>query len=90
MAVFGIALCNIDPVHSQCELNAELAEEIRNYQPVVNQIIEKTLNGDFKGKLFDDTATFVDTIGARYVLYFLFQPLFSKLYFSYYCQEGRF
>lgn len=62
-----VAVCNLQLAKSQCNLVPTLIDEIRNYQPVVNQIINKVVNGDFKGKLFNDTAEFVDTVGARVV-----------------------
>ncbi|KAJ6627061.1 Carboxypeptidase Q [Pseudolycoriella hygida] len=48
-------------------MKASLVQEIKGYEPVVKQIINTVINGDFKGKLFNDTATFVDTIGSRVV-----------------------
>lgn len=54
-------------VKSQCTLDPDLVREIENYQPAVRNIIDKAVNGDFKGKLFNDTARFVDTIGTRVV-----------------------
>jgi len=54
-------------VKSQCILVPTLVDEIRSYEPVVKQIIDKVTTGDFKGKLFNDTASFVDTVGARVV-----------------------
>lgn len=60
-----VAVCSIKLVNPQCVLVPTLVDEIRSYGPVVKRIIDKVLTGDFKGKLYDDTATFVDTIGAR-------------------------
>lgn len=65
--VVFIALCAPYLVKAQCTLNPDLVEEIRSYESVVKQIIDKVINGDFKGRLFNDTATFVDTIGSRVV-----------------------
>lgn len=62
-----LAGCSFQLVNSQCSLEPSLVQEIRNYEPVVRQIIDKVLNGDFKGKLFNDTAEFVDTVGTRVV-----------------------
>lgn len=61
-----VAVCTLR-VKSQCVLLPSVVDEIRSYEPVVKQIIDKVVNGDFKGRLFDDTATFVDTIGNRKV-----------------------
>ncbi|KAJ6646191.1 Carboxypeptidase Q, partial [Pseudolycoriella hygida] len=52
---------------SQCVLDPAISAEIKNYEPTVKLIVDKVLNGDFKGKLFNDTAEFVDTVGARVV-----------------------
>lgn len=61
------AICTRHIAKSQCVLVPTIIDEIRSYQPVVNRIIEKVVNEDFKGKLFNDTAAFVDTVGARVV-----------------------
>lgn len=53
--------------HAQCDLSSVLIDEIKNYASVVQTIIQKVLTGDFKGKLYNDTALFVDTVGARVV-----------------------
>lgn len=67
--ILVIFLCNVSDYYSnaQCALSSALTEEIKNYEPVVQRIIDKVLNGDFKGKLYNDTALFVDTVGARVV-----------------------
>lgn len=62
-----LAGCSIQLVNSQCSLEASLVQEIRNYEAVVKRIIDTVLNGNFKGKLFEDTAAFVDTVGTRVV-----------------------
>lgn len=61
-----LAVCTLR-VKSQCVIVPTLVDEIRSYEPVVKQIIDKVVNGDFKGRLFNDTAAFVDTIGPRKV-----------------------
>lgn len=61
-----VVVCTVR-VRSQCNLLPSLVEDIKSYEPVVKQIINKVLNGDFKGRLFNDTATFVDTVGSRKV-----------------------
>lgn len=62
-----LAACCLHLVNSQCSLDPSLVQEIRNYESDVKRIIDKVLNGDFKGKLYNDTAAFVDTVGARVV-----------------------
>lgn len=49
----------------QCNLSQEEIEEIQSYQDVVNQIIEATTTGEFKGETFNELAVFVDKFGAR-------------------------
>lgn len=66
LVIFVINVSNFYS-HAQCTLSSHLIEEIKNYEPVVITIIEKVLNDDFKGKLYNDTALFVDTVGARVV-----------------------
>lgn len=61
-----LAVCTLR-VRSQCILLPSLVDDIRSYEPVVKQIIDTVVNGNFKGRLFNDTATFVDTIGNRKV-----------------------
>lgn len=67
--IFFVFLINVSNFcsHAQCSLSSTVIQEIKNYEPVVNTIIKKVLNGDFKGKLYNDTALFVDTVGARVV-----------------------
>lgn len=48
-----------------CNLSQDEIDEIQSYQDVVNQIIEATTNGSFKGETFNELAVFVDTFGAR-------------------------
>ncbi len=62
-----IAGYSIQLVQSQCSLAQSLVQEIRSYESDVKLIINTVLNGNFKGKLFNDTAEFVDTVGARVV-----------------------
>lgn len=42
-----VSLCSVRLAKSQCALAPSLIDEIRNYQPVVNQIIDKVVKGDF-------------------------------------------
>uniref|UniRef100_A0A6P7FLG6 Carboxypeptidase Q n=1 Tax=Diabrotica virgifera virgifera TaxID=50390 RepID=A0A6P7FLG6_DIAVI len=48
-----------------CKLSSDLVKEIRSYQGTVNQIINATTKGLFKGKTYDELAYFVDKFGAR-------------------------
>ncbi|KAG4068089.1 hypothetical protein HA402_001514 [Bradysia odoriphaga] len=63
LAGWSIQLVN----SQQCSLDESLLQEIRSYDTVVKRIIDTVLSGNFKGKLFEDTAAFVDTVGARVV-----------------------
>jgi carboxypeptidase Q len=36
-----------------CNLPENLVKEIRSYQPIVDKIIDKAVNGDFAGKTWD-------------------------------------
>ena len=49
----------------QCDLAPEIIEEIACYQPIVNQIINASLNGIFKGRTWRTLARFVDKFGSR-------------------------
>lgn len=62
-----VAICSLKVVNSECNLCSSLVDEIRSKETIVKRIINKVVTGDFKGKLFNDTAGFVDTIGARMV-----------------------
>ncbi|XP_028133815.1 carboxypeptidase Q [Diabrotica virgifera virgifera] len=48
-----------------CNLSSDLLKEIRSYQGTVDQIINATTQGLFKGKTYDELAYFVDKFGAR-------------------------
>jgi carboxypeptidase Q len=49
----------------QCQLNPDLVREIASYQPIVNRIVNATLNGVFKGRTWRTLARFVDKFGPR-------------------------
>ncbi|XP_037037646.1 carboxypeptidase Q-like [Bradysia coprophila] len=68
-AIFALLLagCSIQSANSQCALDAPLVQEIKNYEARVRRIVDTVLSGSFKGKLFNDTAEFVDTVGSRVV-----------------------
>nr|XP_049696856.1 carboxypeptidase Q isoform X1 [Helicoverpa armigera] len=46
-------------------LGDELVEEIWGYENVKDEILDYVLNGEFKGKTYDELAKFVDKFGAR-------------------------
>jgi len=48
-----------------CNLSDQLLAEIRAYQPVVNQIIQAATQGSWRGKTYNNLATFVDKFGYR-------------------------
>ncbi|XP_047989669.1 carboxypeptidase Q-like isoform X2 [Leguminivora glycinivorella] len=49
----------------QSLLGEELIHEIASYGEVRDEILNYVINGEFKGKTFDELAKFVDTFGAR-------------------------
>ncbi|XP_060800704.1 carboxypeptidase Q-like [Amyelois transitella] len=46
-------------------LPEDLKEEIAEYQDIVNEILQYVIEGDFKGKTYDELAKFVDMFGPR-------------------------
>jgi len=58
---FGI----FDP--SSCSLDKKLKKEIKGYQEIVDTIMGKTVNGNFKGETFKHLAHFTDSFGSRMV-----------------------
>lgn len=49
-----------------CHLSNALIEEIDSYAPVVQRIINETMQGSFKGTTWQDLAEFVDKFGPRF------------------------
>lgn len=49
----------------QCSLPKDLIKEIESYAPTVDKIINETVHGLFKGKTWQELATFVDKFGPR-------------------------
>lgn len=48
-----------------CNLPEELVKKIQSYQPIADQIIELIVRGEFKGRTYDELATFVDLYPIR-------------------------
>lgn len=48
-----------------CRLSRELIQEIRSYEGVKDRIIQYVLDGDFRGRTYDELTKFVDKFGAR-------------------------
>lgn len=48
-----------------CSLPSDLVKEIASYAPIVNNIINETIHGSFKGTTWQELATFVDKFGPR-------------------------
>ncbi|KFB43754.1 AGAP001264-PA-like protein [Anopheles sinensis] len=69
LSVAGVADNRVDSYSSQndgsCTLPDALLQEIRGYQPIVNKIVDKIVNGEFSGRTWDSLAELVDTFGAR-------------------------
>lgn len=51
--------------NGECNLPRELTEEIANYKPIVEAIINATVNGIYKGRTWRTLAKFVDKFGSR-------------------------
>ncbi|XP_011260424.1 carboxypeptidase Q [Camponotus floridanus] len=49
-----------------CHLSNTLIEEIDSYAPIVQRIINETIQGSFKGNTWQDLAIFVDKFGPRF------------------------
>jgi len=49
-----------------CYLSNNLIEEIDSYAPIVQRIINESMQGSFKGITWQDLATFVDKFGPRF------------------------
>lgn len=49
----------------ECNLPHELTDEIRNYKPIVDAVINASVNGIFKGRTWRTLAKFVDKFGSR-------------------------
>lgn len=49
----------------KCSLPPALVKEIASYQPIVNLIVNETLNGVFKGRTYRTLDKFVSTFGPR-------------------------
>uniref|UniRef100_A0A2A4IU93 Carboxypeptidase Q n=2 Tax=Heliothis virescens TaxID=7102 RepID=A0A2A4IU93_HELVI len=54
---------NLNKCHET--LGDDLIEEIWGYENVKDEILDYVLNGDFKGKTYDELAKFVDKFGAK-------------------------
>ena len=61
----GIEVAQRFTSDDQCQLNPDLVREIATYQPIVNRIVNATLNGVFKGRTWRTLARFVDKFGPR-------------------------
>ena len=60
------SLSNVQSVsYEDCSLSPELTSEIANYKPIVEGIINATLNGVYKGRTWRTLARFVDKFGSR-------------------------
>jgi len=49
-----------------CQLSESLIEEIDSYAPIVQRIINETMEGSFTGITWQDLAAFVDKFGPRF------------------------
>jgi len=51
--------------HDECNLSEDLIKEIANYKPIVERIIDTSVNGLYKGRTWRTLARFVDKFGSR-------------------------
>lgn len=51
--------------HDECNLSEGLIKEIANYKPIVERIIDTSVNGVYKGRTWRTLARFVDKFGSR-------------------------
>jgi carboxypeptidase Q len=73
LVILPPALCLVDDGHKNnsttsglsCSLSESMTEEIRAYKPVVKEIIEAVMSGEFKGTTYKDLEYFVDNFGSR-------------------------
>ncbi|CAG9840982.1 unnamed protein product [Diabrotica balteata] len=65
LSTIAVLLCASLSNALTCNLSSDLVKEIRSYQGTVDQIINATTQGLFKGKTYDELAYFVDKFGAR-------------------------
>lgn len=66
--VLPITMTNhvVDRQNINCQLPNTLIEEIDSYAPIVQRIINETLEGSFKSNTWKDLAMFVDKFGPRF------------------------
>ncbi|GBP03122.1 Carboxypeptidase Q [Eumeta japonica] len=48
-----------------CQLSEQIKNEIASYKDVKDQILDYVIDGEFKGKTYEELAKFVDKFGAR-------------------------
>ncbi|XP_055610816.1 carboxypeptidase Q-like [Uranotaenia lowii] len=61
----GVIDNHVDQLGADCQLPDALVQEIKGYQPIVNKIVGRIVDGEFAGKTWDSLAELVDTFGAR-------------------------
>ncbi|KAL5277512.1 hypothetical protein ACFFRR_002623 [Megaselia abdita] len=64
LALAAVSVSSL-PAQDTCNLSEDLKKEIQGYQPIVNQIVESILNGQFKGDTHRSLADFTTKFGAR-------------------------
>lgn len=57
---------DIENKRDTCHLSNTLIEEIDSYAPMVQRVINETMQGFFKGNTWQDLAMFVDKFGPRF------------------------
>lgn len=58
----------VENLDSTCDaiLSKETIEEIDNYKSIVNEIVNATVEGRFRGRTWNELADFVDEFGPRF------------------------
>lgn len=71
--IFGWLLCvrptameKLINMDDNCQLPDTLIQEIDSYAPIVERIINETVEGSFKGTTWQELAWFVDKFGPRF------------------------
>lgn len=52
--------------NGNCAVSPKLVNEIQSYQPIVNQIAEEILNGNYTGNTWNSLSEFIDKFGPRF------------------------
>ncbi|XP_058118412.1 carboxypeptidase Q-like [Anopheles ziemanni] len=65
IVAIAVSLSPVSAVDEKCDLPRNLRREIKQYQPVVDQIFERIVSGEFAGKTWESLLDFTDRFGPR-------------------------